>query len=778
MVNISYNQGVTYSLGWKSLDEKTFERLQSESQKVADAIKPIYDEFRERLFDATGQLVANELKSYKDTIADIKKMAPAMMWKASSPDGRRQQETVIPNGLFFADFDGIGNPKRLYNERLAGRETALGILYGGGSLSELGVHVVGIIPEGLTHATAMQWIANIVGMSFDPQTKDINRATFVSPSEYTYYINKEVLWGEAEAVSPVSLTAAEIADIEARYAAANNGDSKRTKKHPHTTNPQGNASTESTTTTAATTDVSYPAEYHGVPYQRIVEEYFSEAVPQPGERNASLHKVACDLRSVCDNTPVWIAQVVTPYFAKLGLTDSEILHTVQSACKSTYYRQSRKMTEVLDRLLGKERGTSLQELHFEALPKLPKVLPALLTALACKVPYRFRAHVIRACFSALCSLPAKLLLRSWDNAPHYTPFVHLTVGGYSSGKDLVNEPIKAIWRVSGLEARDAEARQRVEEWKKNGCTYGERPEQVVQKVHSNMTSAAYVDYQAHSDGHYLYCNTNELFDLNGLQGADRKCMVPNLIKLNFDFAAESGAERIGAESVTGEYTVQFNINTSCTPYDLLRFFRNNLSDGTPTRLNLSTTPPSKIGEPRPAIGTYDDAYDEALRPYIDRIIAASYTELDCSVVNRFMRRLEAEIKEEAIERGDRLWDVLTHRELISTFIQGCILYVADGMKWSKVIENYLRWTTFYGLGCKMMFLGDAMRTSDAKTRISEFRAQPTDCLSQLDDTFKLDEVIALRQTVNPNYTRKDALTYMRQLISRGKIIRTNEKDWF
>ena len=71
--------------------------------------------------------------------------------------------------------------------------------------------------------------------------------------------------------------------------------------------------------------------FKSIAYKDIIAEYWRRTggEPQEGERNVKLHKLAVNLRAICDNKREVLMQVMPRY----GLTDAELLSIVESACK-------------------------------------------------------------------------------------------------------------------------------------------------------------------------------------------------------------------------------------------------------------------------------------------------------------------------------------------------------------------------------------------------------------------------------------------------------------
>ena len=107
---------------------------------------------------------------------------------------------------------------------------------------------------------------------------------------------------------------------------------------------------------------------------------------------------------------------------------------------------------------------------------------------------------------------------------------------------------------------------------------------------------------------------DELDMLDQLKTSSRGNQATQIIRLAFD-CGYYGQERIGTASVTARVQVRWNWNASSTLVRGRKYFQNSISDGTVSRINFCTIVPHDDGQ-MPRIGLYDDAFKEALAPYI------------------------------------------------------------------------------------------------------------------------------------------------------------------
>ncbi len=55
---------------------------------------------------------------------------------------------------------------------------------------------------------------------------------------------------------------------------------------------------------------------------------------------------------------------------------------------------------------------------------------------------------------------------------------------------------------------------------------------------------------------------------------------------------------------------------------------------------------------------------------------------------------------------------LSFRANVIAYLKACVLYVANGMKWEKSIEDFVRWSERYDLYCKLKLFGQMIYDAD------------------------------------------------------------------
>jgi hypothetical protein len=297
-----------------------------------------------------------------------------------------------------------------------------------------------------------------------------------------------------------------------------------------------------------------------------------------------------------------------------------------------------------------------------------------------------------------------------DNSELEPTFQVVLVAKMSSGKSCVNKPIDAI--MADIKERDAEARAAEQEWK-NECAAASantqkptRPEGLcVQWVQPDMTNAALVQKLADACGRPIYSRMDEIELLNNLRTNGRGDQVSQILRLAWD-AAEYGQERVGVQSVTATVNMRWNFNASTTPQKCRRFFREGIMNGTVSRVTFSTI--YTDNDRLPVYGSYDDRFQQLVNPYIQRATDASGL-IVCRRANQLIDEILEENSTYADLSGDDAWRELSYRATVAAFKRAMVLYIVEGNRWSKEIEEFVRWSFHYDMWCKMWLFGKDMR---------------------------------------------------------------------
>ena len=489
--------------------------------------------------------------------------------------------------------------------------------------------------------------------------------------------------------------------------------------------------------------LQYEQTYDGVPYEEITRALVDlmGGAPAHGNRNNFIYREACLLRYICNNEAAWIKQVIEIF----GEDEAKAFASVESACKVA---QSSEMPQLVKQAVELARKNHLAKqatekagIYAEVPPQMPAKLPKLIKLLTSKVQDDFKAPVAMAVFPPLAAHLKGVNFRYIDNQVHEAAMMNLLVAPMSSGKSAVNGPINSI--IEDLVQMDKVNRQKEQEWKDEVNTMGDnkkkpvRPEDIcIRIVSPDLTRAAYIqrldDAQKAGDA-YLYCKMDEVDML-------RKFNDPSqLIRLCWD-NSEDGQERVGTKSVTARVKTRFNWNASSTIAVTQKFFSvREVADGAVSRLSLATIFRSEFA-PCPVVGEYDAQFKSQLAPYIHQLNAASGFK-ECRKARQLIERLGSELMELAQLAYNKPYAEFAKRGLANGFRRAMVLYLANGEKWEKAIEDFIVWSVKYDLWCKMRFFGNQMQEAiDADNRSIYHASGVSNLLLFVHDTFDKAEI--------------------------------------
>ena len=169
-----------------------------------------------------------------------------------------------------------------------------------------GTHVLVELPEGMTPETAQELMKEATGFTPDAAVKDVSRCIYMVPEDHTKYVSPQ-LWTPSD--SPCL-----------------------GEEHDDAVTPPKQEGTGEVC-------------FKGIPYTSIISEWWRRngGEPAEGERNVKLHKLAVNLRAICDNKKEVLMQVMP----RFGLSDVELKSVVDSACKEEPKGISKMMNDII-----------------------------------------------------------------------------------------------------------------------------------------------------------------------------------------------------------------------------------------------------------------------------------------------------------------------------------------------------------------------------------------------------------------------------------------------
>ena len=713
------------------------------SELVAEVCAEIADGL-ERL--RRGELTKEEYDTLK---AGLKKRLPIFTPHATFRNGRRLNADAIPSGLSMYDVDHLPNPRGYWEQKrqeLEARGVMRYVVLAHITPSTEGLRLFFIIPAGMDLAEAQRWMSQQMGDgNYDVSVKDYARSSFVVPEGYVLYLDEERLFGNEE--------------LRMKNGESLENEERKMKDEEWPADGENSSF-------GGEADILHSSlpKFKGIPYSEIIGQWFKLAGGEPvqGERNDKLHRLASHLRYIADNDETLMLQVMPRY----GLSEEEMKGLIHSACSARWYSMPKMMRQAIEneeRKMKNEESLKNEELRIknEEWPAddeennsqlsilnspLPKRLPALIKLLVSRTPDVYKAAVAHAVFPSLGAHLHRVRFKYIDNVEHEATLMNVLMAGTGAGKDCISEPINRI--MADIRRRDEDNLRREREWKNEVTSKGankdkrQRPEGlIIQEIDADMTNPAFVMRMAEADGHFLYTKLNEIEQFDALKGTGRAGQQFQIMCLAFDPGNRYGQTRVGVQSVTEKVTIRFNWNAATTIQKGRRYFSKVLTDGPISRINFCTIPEREIGADMPVYGTYDAAFDEELRPYIENLVKAQGL-IDCPQAFKLAQKLKEECADFARLSQSRVYENLSFRANVIAWLKACVLYVANGCQWDKTFEDFIRWSLQYDLACKMEFFGAAIEEAQAANPNKQ--KGPRNLLELLPDNFSYREAVEVR----------------------------------
>ena len=614
-----------------------------------------------------------------------------------------------------------------------------------------GYHLVFRRHEDLSQEENLRWASELLGVAFDDKAKDITRVFFTTTAaaDELLFLDDEIFDATpAEANTDAALAVAALQCCSSK--------------------------------------ITYDSEarYNGVLFKDIIAKYWElyndGKVPVEGDRNALTFELAVTIRSICGYSLERMQQVIPNYWAKPDETGklvcspeemAEYCKTLENALKEPKKGMPYRLKQVLQALKS-QAGVKACGGTLTTPPPMPKKLPPLLKLLTKNVPWFYKPAVASAVFPALGAHLHGVKFRYWDNVEHEATFMNVLIGRQSIGKGTIKKPIEYI--MEDIRQRDIPNRQREAEWKQKNPGAKQkkdpRPTDIcIQMLIDNLTDAVFNQriVDANNNGQrFIFTIVDEIEGLKKVTSKGTVDEVGLLIRKAFD-NSDAGQERVGADSVSGIAPLRWNFNASTTPPNAKKFFVKMVNDGTVGRLDVSTIIRNDDDDDTaPVLGIYDHTFAQELKPYIDRLEAASGL-IECPQAKRLSLDIRQENKDAAKLYESEAYRVFSYRANVIAWLKGMVLYVAHGYKWSKEIADFVRWSQQYNLWCKMLYFGQQLERELREEMEIQRQSGPQNLLELLPDEFTKEQYHQMRQQQGKS---GDGESTLRSWQSRGHIV--------
>ncbi|MCQ2302564.1 MAG: DUF3987 domain-containing protein [Bacteroidales bacterium] len=693
---------------------------------------------------------------------ELKKRLPGITWQADFPKGRRKNDEAVATGLFIVDIDHIDKPEAVYQEKIAYRLVKLGVMAVHCTPSCHGLRVVARCRKDCHSIEENQrWFAQQTGLAIDAAVKDLARFSYLVPHTYFYYLDDNIWTMENVAVEN------NCKDEPATAVVLNTAATATANDRPN----------ESETEASRNVSTGLQTHYKGLALTDIAMEWLKSngGLPQEGERNTVLHRLAFSLRYITE----FKAEVVAAAIPHCGLTDAEVLSLCQSACNAQRSSQMPRDLKVLlyqmlkeggDKDLSQDAATPSPAIADDAddphdeeyLARLPK-LPLGLNESLSGVPDKVKVPILCGIMPLAMTYATNVSYQYCDGKQQRLNMMCVVYGKQASGKSAVKDVVE-VWRKP-MKVADAEARQQEDEYKqlKKGRKANEKlppePKTFVQGVAVTISNSGLLKRMKNAAGRHVFSFGEELDTLRKSNGAGSWSAKYDLYRMAFD-NGEWGQDYVSDNSESGMVNVAYNWTILGT-YGAVKklFVTDNVENGLGGRILFSMMP-SRNFEDMPTYEERDPMIDEKI--YEAVTLLSSYKGfVDTPRLRKEMTKWCNE--EAAMARADKdiVRDTFRKRACVIGFRCGVVFHLlqndGDPLKMqpeSKACVDFAKLMAEYALKYQMELFGEQLLENVTVLTASGRKTKNKSLFDELPVEFSMQDILALRPDLSNHGMRQ------------------------
>ena len=690
-------------------------------------------------------------------------------------DNHRIGECIIPEAFTWMSTVDIDDPKQVEEAK----KRALELNSEKGMWKDMlkhmdysarrKLHIDILLPIGMTVPEAQRAYCKALGVEPDTTCFTPERFIYITPDSYEIYRAED--WCE-------QLPDEEVAKRRQAYLDRGLGiDGRKTDGRYEDEDTDAATNTPKEEETGKSVEhggeKTFPCDFKGVPYEKIINEYWERngGVPTVGERNDKLHKLACNLRAICDDDEGWLLAVMP----RLGISEQEMKGIVHSACKEPT-KGSKVMESIVDGLLNNvNSGEEAHDMGMKmSLGKLPMGLKESLKGVSPSMQMPLLCSVL----PIAATYADQVEVDYCDNQRQQLGLMSIIKGAQTSGKSLCKYAV-AAWRKL-FDEEDEQARQREDEWKekKRNCKANEKvpdePHEVIRVVPVTISCSGLLRRLKNAKGHAVYSFSEEVDTLVKSNVAGSWSEKYDIYRYSFD-RAEWGQDYVSDQSESGMVKVAYNWTLLGTEGSFNKMFKQeNIENGLSSRVLLSQMPDTSFSKmPKYSKLTADD---EA------RIREAAQRLRNCSgyVNTPQLRKVIEEWGEnkrlEAAKDIDHVKDIFRRRSAVIGFRCGVIFHLLTGTKReSKACLEFAVMMADYCLEQQIKNFGSMLQKEQQKNAESNTRRSVNKSVfDSLPSVFTLNDVSVHKKLSMPRNS-------LIQIISRwnkdGLIEKISNQEW-
>ena len=621
-----------------------------------------------------------------------------------------------------------------------------------------GTHVLVELPAGMSAEEAQQLMKEATGFEPDKQVKGVDRCIYMVPEDHTKYVSEKLF--------KASPSPSEGGDVDVMKSAS------RSASSCSPTPPPSEGLGEALK--------AFPQGFKGIPYSSIVAEWWHRngGEPAEGERNVKLHKLAVNLRAICDNKKEVLMQVMP----RFGLSDAELKSVVDSACKEEPKGISKVMQGIIDALelgINSDEVEDAEVVAEETGVKVNvKTLPIGLKESLAGVPVTMHMPVLCSVMPIAAAYADQVTVEYCDGNTHRLGLMSIIRGEQASNKSVCKNAVD-IWKRQ-LDEEDSLARKREEEWKerKKGRKANEKapedPHVLIRVVPVTVSCSTLLKRFKNAQGHTIYSFGEELDTLRKTNGAGSWSSKYDIYRLSFDFG-EWGQDYNSDAAESGVVNVAYNWTMLGTNGAMRKCFKSdNIENGLSSRILVAEMPDASFSK-MPKFGKRTAEDEARIQEAVTRLRGFS----GLVDVPRLRKAIEAWVEEKRVEAAkdiDHVKDTYRKRAAVIGFRCGVIFHMLSGCaRESKSCLDFALMMAEYCLQQQIKVFGEALRNEyvNAQDECQRYGANHS-IFDQLAPSFSMDDLRALKR----GYCGESAV---RNIITRwrrdGWIEKTDSKHW-
>ena len=661
-------------------------------------------------------------------------------------------DAVKPLNRLMLDFDEKNHTEEI-KERLMAASPLVVLLIE--ESVRRGTHVLVELPEGMTPEKAQELMKEATGFTPDAAVKDVSRCIYMVPEDHTKYVSPKLF---------EVTTSGDDSTTTMTTKTTFNGDNVSPQAEVL---PEKKLSMLSQLSSKENNDLSFK----GIPYSSIIAEWWRRngGEPAEGERNVKLHKLAVNLRAICDNKKEVLMQVMP----RFGLSDAELKSVVDSACKEEPKGVSKVMQGILDDLedwFEADQTTPDPSYSGGEVPKaIYKNLPIGLKESLVGVPVSMHMPTLVGVMPICGAYADGVEVEYCDGNIHHLGLMAIIRGEQASNKSVVKNAID-VWKRQ-FDEEDALARKREEEWKerKKGRKANEKapedPHVLIRQVPVTVSCSTLLKRFKNSGGHTIYSFGEELDTLRKTNGAGSWSSKYDIYRLSFD-RGEWGQDYNSDAAESGVVKVAYNWTMLGTNGALRKCFKSdNIENGLSSRVMLAEMPDSSFSK-MPKFGKRSAEDEAKIQEAVTRL--RSFTGV--IDVPRLRKAIEAWCEEKRVEAAkdiDHVKDTYRKRAAVIGFRCGVIHHLlskADqtnslkavqttptppnlgGEKVTKATVDFALMMAEYCLKQQIKAFGEALESQfvDARDECIRYGSNHS-VFDQLAPVFTMDDLRALKR---------------------------------